>query len=103
VDEYLSVTDAGNTEIQNDDDRERSRRLSLQANKAPAEIEGYSIVRRLGTGAYGTVWLAREDRTGRMVAVKFYPHRRGLNWSMLSREVEKLAAVYTSRNIVTLA
>jgi len=102
VDEYLSVTDNGNTEIQNDDDRERSRRLSLQANKAPAEIEGYSIVRRLGTGAYGTVWLAREDRTGRMVAVKFYPHRRGLNWSMLSREVEKLAAVYTSRNIVRL-
>lgn len=59
-------------------------------------------MRRLGAGAYGTVWLAREERTGRMVAVKFYPHRRGLNWSMLSREVEKLAAVYTSRNIVRL-
>ncbi|MCA9061313.1 MAG: protein kinase, partial [Planctomycetaceae bacterium] len=27
---------------------------------------------------------------------------RGLNWTMLSREVEKLAAVYTSRNIVRL-
>lgn len=90
------------TEIQNDDDRERSRRLSLQGNTPPAEIEGYSLVRRLGTGAYGTVWLAREDRTGRMVAVKFYPHQRGLNWSMLSREVEKLAAVYTSHNIVRL-
>jgi len=96
------VTGSFNTEIQSDDDRERSRRLSLQGNKPPAEIEGYSIVRRLGTGAYGTVWLAREDRTGRMVAIKFYPHRRGLNWSMLSREVEKLAAVYTSRNIVRL-
>lgn len=93
---------SNDTEIQSEDDRERSRRLSLQGNKPPAEIEGYSIVRRLGTGAYGTVWLAREDRTGRMVAVKFYPHRRGLNWSMLSREVEKLAAVYTSRNIVRL-
>lgn len=96
------MTGSGDTEIQSDDDRERSRRLSLQDNKPPAEIEGYSIVRRLGTGAYGTVWLAREDRTGRMVAIKFYPHRRGLNWSMLSREVEKLAAVYTSRNIVRL-
>ncbi len=96
------MSDSSLTQIQNDDDRERSRKLSQQGNRAPAEIEGYSIVRRLGTGAYGSVWLAREDRTGRMVAVKFYPHRRGLNWSMLSREVEKLAAVYTSRNIVRL-
>jgi serine/threonine protein kinase len=96
------VAGPNDTEIQSDDDRERSRRLSLQGNTPPAAIEGYSIVRRLGTGAYGTVWLAREDRTGRMVAIKFYPHQRGLNWSMLSREVEKLAAVYTSHNIVRL-
>ena len=96
------MSENNDTQIQGDDDRELSRRLSLQGNRPPAEIEGYSIVRRLGTGAYGAVWLAREDRTGRMVAVKFYPHRRGLNWSMLSREVEKLAAVYTSRNIVRL-
>jgi eukaryotic-like serine/threonine-protein kinase len=96
------VAGSNDTEIQNDDDQERSRRLSLQGKTPPAQIEGYSIVRRLGMGAYGTVWLAREDRTGRMVAVKFYPHQRGLNWSMLSREVEKLAAVYTSHNIVRL-
>lgn len=97
-----NVAHSSDTQIQNDDDRERSRRLSLQGNRPPAEIEGYSIMRRLGTGAYGSVWLAREDRTGRMVAIKFYPHRRGLNWSMLHREVEKLAAVDTSRNIVRL-
>ena len=60
------------------------------------------MIRRLGTGAYGTVWQAREDNTGRMVAVKYYPHRRGLNWSLLTREVEKLATLYTSRNIVQL-
>ncbi|MCA9062732.1 MAG: protein kinase [Planctomycetaceae bacterium] len=96
----MSIPD--DTQIQNEDDRERSRQLSLQGNRPPGEIDGYTFVRRLGTGAYGTVWLAREERTGRMVAVKFYPHRRGLNWTMLSREVEKLAAVYTSRNIVRL-
>ena len=90
------------TEVQDDDEREDARQLSLQGNSPPSEIEGYSVVRRLGTGAYGTVWLAREDRTGRMVAIKYYPHRRGLNWSLLNREVEKLAALYSSRNIVRL-
>ncbi|MEZ6042021.1 MAG: protein kinase [Planctomycetaceae bacterium] len=98
----MTSQNPGDTQVQNEDDHERSRRLSLQGNRPPAEIEGYTVVRRLGTGAYGTVWLAREDRTGRMVAIKYYPHRRGLNWSMLHREVEKLAAVYTSRNIVRL-
>ena len=90
------------TQIQDDDDQEGARQLSLQGNAPPSEIEGYSVVRLLGTGAYGTVWLAREDRTGRMVAIKYYPHRRGLNWSLLNREVEKLATLYASRNIVRL-
>lgn len=96
------MTDSGDTLIQGDDEREGSRRLSLEGNQPPAEIDGYTMIRRLGTGAYGTVWLAREDNTGRMVAIKYYPHRRGLNWSLLSREVEKLATLYTSRNIVQL-
>ena len=92
----------GDTEIQDEAAVERSRQLSLQGSQPPVEPPGYSVVRRLGTGAYGVVWLAREDRTGRMVAIKFYPHRHGLNWALLNREVEKLAAVYTSRNIVRL-
>jgi serine/threonine protein kinase len=96
------VNNSGDTQVQGDDEREGSRRLSIEGNQPPAEIDGYTMIRRLGTGAYGTVWLAREDNTGRMVAVKYYPHRRGLNWSLLSREVEKLATLYTSRNIVQL-
>ena len=96
------MTDSNQTEVQDEDEREGSRQLSLQGNDPPSEIEGYSVIRRLGTGAYGTVWLAREDRTGRMVAIKYYPHRRGLNWSLLNREVEKLATLYASRNIVRL-
>jgi len=96
------VSDFGDTQVQGDDEREGSRLLSLQDNKPPAEVDGYTMIRRLGTGAYGTVWLAREDNTGRMVAIKYYPHRKGINWSLLSREVEKLARLYTSRNIVQL-
>ncbi|HIK91423.1 MAG TPA: serine/threonine protein kinase, partial [Planctomycetes bacterium] len=96
------MTDSNQTEVQDEDEREGARQLSLQGNDPPSEIEGYSVIRRLGTGAYGTVWLAREDRTGRMVAIKYYPHRRGLNWSLLNREVEKLATLYASRNIVRL-
>ncbi|MCH2201163.1 MAG: protein kinase [Fuerstiella sp.] len=96
------MNDSGDTQIQGDDEREDSRQMSLEGNQPPAQVEGYTMIRRLGTGAYGTVWLAREDNTGRMVAIKYYPHRRGLNWSLLSREVEKLATLYTSRNIVQL-
>ena len=96
------MTDHNQTEIQSDDERDASRQMSLDGSRPPCEIEGYTVTRRLGTGAYGTVWLAREDRTGRMVAIKYYPHRRGLNWSLLNREVEKLAALYSSRNIVRL-
>jgi len=96
------LNSSNDTQVQGDDEREDSRRLSLEGNQPPAEIDGFTMIRRLGTGAYGTVWLAREDNTGRMVAVKYYPHRRGLNWSLLSREVEKLASLYTSRNIVQL-
>jgi len=99
---FVVMTNSNPTEVQDDDEREGSRQLSLQENAPPSEIEGYSVIRRLGTGAYGTVWLAREDRTGRMVAIKYYPHRRGLNWSLLNREVEKLATLYASRNIVRL-
>ena len=96
------MNDSHDTLVQGDDDREVSRRLSLQGNQPLAEVDGYTMVRQLGTGTYGTVWLAREDHTGRMVAIKYYPHRRGVNWSLLSREVEKLATLYTSRNIVRL-
>jgi hypothetical protein len=48
------------------------------------------------------VWLADERNTGKQVAIKFYSHRRGIDWSLLNREVEKLAVLYTSRDIVGL-
>jgi hypothetical protein len=81
---------------------ERSQSLSRLSGTAPGVAPGYDIVRCLGEGSFGSVWLATEARTGRQVAIKFYTHRQGLDWSLLSREVEKLAVLYTSRNIVGL-
>lgn len=87
---------------QDDESQKLARELSSRDSLPPATVPGYTILRSLGEGAYGAVWLAREQNTGRLVAVKFYSHRRGLDWSLLNREVEKLAVLYTSRNIVGL-
>jgi serine/threonine protein kinase len=90
------------TLVQDDAELRFSAEISLRGEEAPASIPGYEILRCLGEGAYGSVWLAREQNTGRQVAIKFYTHRRGLDWSLLNREVEKLAVLYTSRHIVRL-
>lgn len=90
------------TLLQSEGDIARSRDRSAAADLPPAEVPGFEIVRSLGSGAFGSVWLAREANTGKHVAVKFYSHQRGLDWSLLNREVEKLAVLYTSRNIVSL-
>lgn len=90
------------TLVQSAADRERSRDLSTHSERPPAHVSGYQIQRSLGEGAYGSVWLATELATGKAVAIKFYTQRRGLDWSLLNREVEKLAVLYTCRNIVGL-
>ncbi|MES2789331.1 MAG: serine/threonine-protein kinase, partial [Planctomycetota bacterium] len=96
------TTVADRTWVQSDADRERSRGLSLRREHPPASVPGYQIKDSLGEGAYGSVWLATELGTGKNVAIKFYTQRRGLDWSLLNREVEKLAVLYTCRNIVGL-
>lgn len=87
---------------QNEEDLAATRSLSRRDQTPPPPVPGYSISTCLGMGAYGAVWLAREENTGKLVAIKFYTHRRGLDWSLLNREVEKLSVLYTSRNIVGL-
>ena len=46
--------------------------------------------------------MAIERNTGRRVAIKYYSHRGGLDWSLLSREVEKLAFLFADRYVVQL-
>ena len=90
------------TEIQGGVERRRASEMSLQRGRPPTQVPGYEPERFLGVGAYGEVWVAVERNTGRRVAIKFYAHRGGLDWSLLSREVEKLAFLFADRYVVQL-
>ncbi len=90
------------TEPQDSRQRREARQRSLKRGQPPAQVPGYDPERFLGVGAYGEVWVARQRNTGRRVAIKFYTHRGGLDWSLLSREVEKLAFLFADRYVVQL-
>jgi type II secretory pathway component PulM len=83
-------------------ERLKSQEMSLRRGPPPCTVPGYELERFLGAGAYGEVWVAIERNTGRRVAIKFYAHRGGLDWSLLSREVEKLAFLFADRYVVQL-
>lgn len=98
----ISTDDLAATPRQDAASQERAAALSKPRLQPPARVAGYEVIRCLGEGAYGSVWLAAERNTGKQVAVKFYSHRRGIDWSLLNREVEKLAVLYTSRETIGL-
>ncbi len=77
-----------------------SQKLSMRATTPPAEVPGYRLQRFIGSGAFGQVWVGRDLNTGRGVAVKFYLHRGGVNWSLLSREVKNLVLLSADRHVV---
>ncbi|MEM6979530.1 MAG: serine/threonine-protein kinase, partial [Planctomycetota bacterium] len=94
------MNDPQPTESQSAGDRAAARRLSLQATMPPADVPGVRLQRFLGSGAFGQVWVGRDLNTGRGVAVKFYLHRGGVNWSLLSREVKNLVQLSADRHVV---
>jgi len=90
------------TQRQSDDEELRSQALSLKRAQPPTQVPGYEPRRFLGSGAYGEVWVATDRTTGRQVAIKFYADRGSVDWSLLSREVEKLAFLSADRYVVQL-
>jgi eukaryotic-like serine/threonine-protein kinase len=90
------------TQQQSGEEQTRARALSLKRLRPPTDVPGYEPKRFLGAGAYGEVWVAVDTNTGRHVAIKFYAHRGGLDWSLLSREVEKLVFLSADRYVVQL-
>jgi eukaryotic-like serine/threonine-protein kinase len=95
-------TTTDRTPVQSEQQVESARRLSLQSSSVPTNLPGYELVKTIGEGSFGTVWLGREKKTGRQVAIKFFSNRRGLDWPLLTREVEKLAVLDSSRDVVRL-
>jgi hypothetical protein len=69
----------------------------------PVVLNRYRLERRLGAGAFGTVWLARDERLEREVAVKILPRERTTSHPPGRFEREARAAARLSHPaIVTL-
>jgi eukaryotic-like serine/threonine-protein kinase len=77
-----------------------TRHLSSRSPPAPVALDRYRLQRRLGTGAFGTVWLARDERLERDVAVKILPRERVIG-GRFEREA-RAAARLSHPAIVTL-
>ena len=59
---------------------------------------GYQLESRIGRGSFGEIWRARQQSTGRLVAVKFFPSvPQGA-----ARELEKLTRIGEHPQVVTL-
>ena len=90
------------TQHQSTEQQKSARDLSLGPRTPPAQVQGYTIETLLGSGAYGEVWVALDQRTGRRVAIKFYTRQGAVDLSLLSREVEKLVFLSADRYVVQL-
>ncbi|HRX53033.1 MAG TPA: serine/threonine-protein kinase, partial [Verrucomicrobiales bacterium] len=90
------------TQIMGQSDIDHAVALSLQSAQPPIKVPGYEQEEFLGRGAFGEVWKAVDSNSGREVAIKFYNHRGGIDWSHMTREVEKLQYLFSDRHVVQL-
>lgn len=98
--------EAQKTVVQGDEAARLASDLSLPGdavqNPQAPRIAGYLLVSLLGRGSFGEVWRAWQTRTRRWVALKVFLDKRGLNWVLLQREVERLAQLDKHPYVVSL-
>lgn len=90
------------TPVMNETEVAHATELSMAHARPPLRVPGYEKEQFLGRGAFGEVWKAIDSNSGRVVAIKFYSRRGGLDWSHMSREVEKLQFLFSDRHVVQL-
>ncbi len=76
--------------------------VEVVQSSPPGQVSGYELQSFLGRGTYGEVWSARDQKTGRTVAIKFYTHRSSTDIQLLAQEVEKLVVLAADRYVVQL-
>ncbi|MBX3170493.1 MAG: serine/threonine protein kinase [Candidatus Eremiobacteraeota bacterium] len=88
---------ADETVFQSGEERRRSSSLS----EIPFQLAGYQMRRLIGSGSFGSVYAAIQERTGLQVAVKFL-RREVVNWRYFQRELQQLSRLAEHPGVVTL-
>jgi hypothetical protein len=64
--------------------------ISMQDNQSPPQVPDYDLIRPIGEGGFGRVWLAANQTTGRLRAVKLIPLRHSGATDAAGREIVSL-------------
>jgi eukaryotic-like serine/threonine-protein kinase len=62
----------------------------MTENQAPPQVPDYDLMRLIGEGGFGRVWLAANQTTGRLCAIKLIPLRRSGTTDAAGREIMSL-------------
>src|SRR5262245_6632216 len=77
-------------------------RIAKQPSSPPFIPPGYTIIRQLGRGTFGEVWLGVQTKSQIQVAIKFFYSRGADQWEILTEEAKKLAMLHSDPRIVRL-